>query len=140
MDNKIEICNVYLIDEVSQKVLLIFKSSGSKKYYAPGGKIDLGETIEDAAKREFFEETNLKLTDCEYCCLNTHYLPNKEVKIHSFLATKYEGQLVKKHNEGFIDWYAFDQVENLIMLHGDKTILNDIINKKTKREYEFYYE
>lgn len=140
MQNKIEICNVYLIDEEAKKVLLIFKSSGSKKYYAPGGKIDLNETFQEAAEREFFEETNLKLIDCQFQCNNTHFLPNKEVKIHSFFASKWTGELVKNHNEGFIDWYDFDEIENLIMLHGDKTVLNDIINKKTKREYEFKYE
>jgi 8-oxo-dGTP diphosphatase len=47
------------------KVLMGFKKTGfgQGKYVAIGGHIEVGESPEEAAKREFFEETNARLVD-----------------------------------------------------------------------------
>ena len=52
------------IQNSSQEFLLVY----NKKYdqwQFPGGKLELGEIPETAAKREVFEETNLIITDLE---------------------------------------------------------------------------
>ncbi|KAA3662619.1 MAG: NUDIX hydrolase [Calditrichaeota bacterium] len=47
------------------KVLLLKRAAasvGGSGWCLPGGKVDFGETIAQAAKKELFEETNLKCT------------------------------------------------------------------------------
>ena len=55
-------CSV--IAKRDDKVLFIkeVKDVASGKYGLPGGKLELGETLEECAKREFLEETGLEVT------------------------------------------------------------------------------
>lgn len=48
---------VIIVDEKNR--VLLQRRTDNDKWSIPGGGIDLGETIEEAAKREVFEETNL---------------------------------------------------------------------------------
>jgi len=50
---------VLIVDE--QNRLLLMKRSDSGCWGLPGGATELGEAVEDAAKRETFEETNLHI-------------------------------------------------------------------------------
>jgi 8-oxo-dGTP pyrophosphatase MutT (NUDIX family) len=51
---------VYALIPQDDQVLLV-SMRRTKKYYLPGGGIDLGEKIEDALKREVREETGIKV-------------------------------------------------------------------------------
>lgn len=50
---------VFLLDE--QKRLLLMRRSDNGCWGFPGGSIEPGELVEDAAKREVLEETNLEV-------------------------------------------------------------------------------
>lgn len=56
-------CIVFLRDEKSLKVLLIQRGNPPFKgqWAFPGGFVDMDEELEDAAVRELYEETGLKL-------------------------------------------------------------------------------
>lgn len=51
------------------KLLLIKSHKWKDKYVIPGGHIELGETIEEALKREVKEETGLAISDLEFLSL-----------------------------------------------------------------------
>jgi len=57
---------VYSILMYKDKYILIQKGKGPFKgrWDLPGGKIDFGETPEDALERELMEETGLKMKSC----------------------------------------------------------------------------
>ena len=58
-----------LIFNPEGKVLLIKSHKWKGKYTIPGGHIELGETIEEALKREIKEETSLDIYDIEFVCV-----------------------------------------------------------------------
>jgi len=55
-----------LIFNQEGKVFLMTSPKWQGKYSLPGGHIELGETIEEAVKREIKEETNLDVFDIQF--------------------------------------------------------------------------
>ena len=58
-----------LISNREGKVLLLKSDKWRNQYVIPGGHIELGETMEDALKREVKEETGLDIYDIEFVSL-----------------------------------------------------------------------
>ena len=50
------------------KMLLLRSHKWPEKYTIPGGHVELGERLEDAAKREAREETGLEIHDLQLLC------------------------------------------------------------------------
>ena len=55
-----------LIFNKEGKLFLMQSPKWHNKWVIPGGKIELGETMEHALKREIKEETNLELADIQF--------------------------------------------------------------------------
>ena len=90
MNNELEIwehAGVYGIYIKDAKVLLINKSRGPYKgmFDLPGGKIEKGETLEQALKREFIEEVGCEIKDLQFLSMNEYsceYKTPKEVMLN----------------------------------------------------------
>lgn len=52
-----------------RKFLLIQSHKWRGNYVIPGGHVELGETLEDALKREISEETGLKISNIKFLCV-----------------------------------------------------------------------
>ncbi len=57
-----------------------------------GGKIEQGETEEQAVKRELNEEVGISVLACEPFITVTHEYPSKTLTLHFFLITAFEGE------------------------------------------------
>ncbi|MCK5474347.1 MAG: NUDIX domain-containing protein [Candidatus Aenigmarchaeota archaeon] len=55
-----------LIFNEKNEIILIKSPKFNGKYIVPGGHIEIGETMEEALKREIKEETNLDIKDIEF--------------------------------------------------------------------------
>lgn len=121
---------------VNQKGEILFgqrkKDPHKGKIDFPGGFIDLGETVEDAVKREVKEETNLEVIGLEYI-VSTIDKYNYGPAIYDTLAFAFKLKI-----KDFSIMHAGDDIENLIFIEKDKVDINQIAfgaSRTILREY-----
>ena len=81
---------VVLLDETSRILLVRFEYSGRSWWVAPGGGLEDGETQEEAARREIWEETGLDLGELG---------PWIWTRVHVF---HFEGRLYRQRERYFL--------------------------------------
>lgn len=111
----------YLISD--EKVLLIEKKKGmgTGYYNAPGGHIELEETMLEAAIRETKEETGLDVSDLEE--RGTLYFQFKDgirMTGHVFFAHSYTGELIDECDETRPFWCDIDKLDYSMMWEDDR--------------------
>lgn len=111
------------------------------KWIAVGGKVEEGETPEEANIREVFEETGLKLRSAKYHGIakfrNTEYEPED---MYLFSSSDFDAEELTECNEGELAWIPKDELFNLPMWEGDKVFLEPILRGETSLEISLFYE
>lgn len=93
------------------------------KYGVPGGKLDFGETLEQAGHRETFEETGKKLKSIKMIPIIANNVYSNE-GLH-FVCFWFEGELdVPEDWDGKIDFFELDK-EGKIKTEGWKWFSSD---------------
>lgn len=97
----------------NDKILLGFKKRGfgMNKWNTFGGKLDKGETYEEAAKREVFEECELSVVSLEEkATLNFSWVNNKDkFEVHVFQTLDFTGQPVESE-EMLPQWFDLAKI------------------------------
>ncbi|KLL04027.1 MAG: methionyl-tRNA synthetase [Mycoplasmataceae bacterium CE_OT135] len=86
------------IQNKNNEYLLVYNKKYNKWQF-PGGKLEQGESAEEAAKREIFEETNLVIEDLEKVGEEIFYANNIWWKFYFYRTEKYAGELLIKEKE-----------------------------------------
>ena len=126
------IANLLAIQD--NKVLLL-KKPRRGWYVAPGGKIEVGESIYEAAVREFKEETNVIPLTPHLKGVFTIIIKEEdeivdEWMLYTFVAQGIEGIPFKDTREGSLDWHQIEELHSLPMAEGDrKNLLFSIQNE-----------
>jgi 8-oxo-dGTP pyrophosphatase MutT (NUDIX family) len=107
--------------------LLLLKSKGrfGEGYWnAPGGKIEHGETPEDAAKREVLEETGLRVNELDEAGHLRFYFGENKIRadweVTVFVTSKFEGGNLSESREGKLKWFQKDKLPYDEMWADDK--------------------
>lgn len=128
---------------VNNQVLLLQKPRRNW-WVAPGGKMELGETVTETCIREYKEETNVKLIEPQVKGIFTFIIKEKdkiisEWMMFTFLATDYEGTNLEESTEGKIAWHNQEDVLKLPMAPGDYYILDHVMNGEGVKVGTFTY-
>ncbi|MCU9534249.1 NUDIX hydrolase [Streptococcus sp. CSL10205-OR2] len=105
------------------------------KWISVGGKIELGESPEECAKREIFEETGLTATKMDFKGIVTFpsFTPENDWYTYVFKVTGFEGELIKDSPEGTLEWVPYNEVLKKPTWEGDYEMLKWILE-----DYPFF--
>ena len=129
-------CGALVYD--SEDRLLLHKRGDNGYWGIPGGYLEIGETVEDAARREVFEETGLRLgkmvlfgiysgVKSEWTHTNGDQVANVLIE---FVCRDYEGELAQVTEESLdIRFFALDDLPAKLF-PGQKQIFADLMSGK----------
>ncbi|MGB6244491.1 MULTISPECIES: NUDIX hydrolase [Gordonia] len=95
------------------RVLMIKRGHAPEKgrWSVPGGHVEPGETIAEAAVREVFEETGLQVrVGAELWCVTVPYGDGETFEIHDFAATVIGGELMPGDDADEARWMTASQL------------------------------
>ncbi len=104
------------------------------KWNGLGGKIDEGETPEECAVREVFEESGLRITELKFAGVVSF---PENVKgageswiVFIFRAEKFGGELIGDSKEGELAWIENEKLLGLTLNGGDKWFLPFVLENR----------
>jgi 8-oxo-dGTP diphosphatase len=98
----------------------------SKKFEFPGGKIENGETKEEALKRELLEELNISANIKSLFLTVVHQYPDFELTMHSFICEVETKQLTLNEHISF-EWLTLNKINNLDWAAADVPIVDNLV-------------
>ena len=125
------------------KILLIKKKKGfgQDKWNGPGGKLEKGESLQDCAKRETYEEANIvpeapqKIGELKF-----YFGQAEEINwhVHVFVADEFDG-IEKETEEAAPKWFRVDRIPYSDMWPDDRIWMPLMLAGK-KFVGDFYFD
>ena len=99
------------------------------KWEFPGGKIEPGESPEEALKREIEEELNIGISIEEFLCTTEYDYPSFHLTMHSYLCRITSGTIeLREHKSA--RWLTASELGNVTWLPADI----EVVERIKKRE------
>ena len=94
----------------------------------PGGKIDAGETPEEALRREIKEELDTEIAVGELFTTIDYDYPTFHITMHCYLCTIENGSLTLLEHEA-AKWLSLEQLDSVTWLPADLLVIAELQNK-----------
>lgn len=94
----------------------------------PGGKMEVGETPEEALKREIREELSTEISVDEFLCTVEYDYPKFHLTMHCYLCTLLTEALHLNEHEA-AKWLTNDELSSVKWLLADKIIVEQLISQ-----------
>ena len=91
----------------------------------PGGKIDAGETPEEALRREIKEELDTEIAVGELFTTINYDYPTFHITMHCYLCTIENGSLTLLEHEA-AKWLSLDQLDSVTWLPADLLVIAEL--------------
>lgn len=131
-NRKVKLLTLCLIHQ-HPRVLLGMKKKGLGvgKWNGFGGKVEKGEDIENAARREVLEEAGITVTDTEKVGIIEFDLPGADEvhEVHVFRATEFSGEPIET-DEMRPQWFDVSEIPFDKMWPDDKYWLPLLLTRK----------
>ena len=123
--NRIEV--VAAIIRQGNKIFATQRGYGEWKdwWEFPGGKMELGESPEEALKREIREELSTEINVDEFFCTVEFDYPKFHLTMHCYLCSLLTDALHLNEHEA-ARWLAKDELDSVKWLPADKTIIEQL--------------
>lgn len=122
--------DVLVINKITDEILLIKRLNEPFKdcWALPGGFVDENEDLEQAARRELFEETNIETAEMKQ--IGAFGTPNRDPRGHmisiAYQTNLIDNQIVKaKDDAKEVKWFSINDLPELAFDHVD--IINSIL-------------
>ena len=103
----------------------IVKDLYFEKWEFPGGKLEQGESTEQALVREFKEETGIQIKASVPLMLVEHDYPDRHVRLHVHTIREFDGQVQALEGQA-LKWVSLEQLNELDFLEGNQVILEKL--------------
>lgn len=109
------------------KVLATQRGYGEWKDFweFPGGKIDAGETPEEALRREIKEELDTEIAVGELFTTIDYDYPTFHITMHCYLCTIENGSLTLLEHEA-AKWLSLEQLDSVTWLPADLLVIAEL--------------
>ncbi len=94
----------------------------------PGGKMEVGESPEEALRREIREELSTEISVDEYICTVEYDYPKFHLKMHCYFCSLISEALHLNEHEA-ARWLAKDELDSVKWLPADVLVVNEINNR-----------
>lgn len=118
------------IIETEGGIVLIERSNPPFGWAIPGGFVDYGESLEDAAAREVEEETGLKVTNLKQ--FHTYSKPGRDPRFHTIttvFTARAKGKPKAASDAKDAKVFTIDGVSKLILAFDHKQVLEDYFKR-----------
>lgn len=126
--------------------VLLLKKPRRGWYVAPGGKVDSGESIYEAATREFQEETGANALSPHLKGTYTMVIKDEDTgnildewMLYTFIAYGLEGKPSEETVEGKLEWHPIESLHTLPMAEGDRLNLLFAVHEQGMQYGTFIY-
>ena len=103
------------------------------KWELPGGKVESGETREQALFREIQEELGVEVVECSYAGFVDHDYPHVSLKLHVFRIIQSKGQFTL-HEHQQVAWVSKEEMLSIDWADADRVFIERYLTKAHSAE------
>lgn len=121
-----------ILQNKSEEVLIAKRSKGvhKDKWEFVGGKVEHGESFEQALVREIKEELNVGINVNQYLCSTQHTYSDVKINLHSYFVEIISGK-IRLTEHKLYKWVNLNEVLNHDLLEADIPIVKAILKYRT---------